>query len=76
VTKRNPFEKTYHMAAKVNDKGDVSALCYTKPRAIDLRKQSWTVRPDAVTCPRCRRVLNQQKPDPIATAISQSGVTG
>lgn len=46
--------KIYHMAAKINEAGNVSALCYARPRAIDLRKASWTIRPEAVTCRKCR----------------------
>lgn len=46
-----------HMAAAVNGAGGVSAACFVKPRAIDLVRATWTLRPDAVTCPRCRRTL-------------------
>lgn len=49
--------KIYHMAAKMNDAGDVSALCFKRPRKIDLRRSTWTIRPVAVTCPRCRKLL-------------------
>lgn len=50
--------KIYHKAAKINGNGDVSALCYAKPRAINLSKASWTIRPEAVTCPKCRAALS------------------
>lgn len=49
--------KTIHMAGKINTEGEVSALCYVKPRPIDLAKASWTVRAEAVTCRKCRAVL-------------------
>jgi len=52
----------YHWASKINSDGDVSALCYVKPRAINYaRGQSWTNREEAVTCPRCRRLLRAKK---------------
>jgi hypothetical protein len=56
-TTRDPYKKTYHMAAKINALGDVSALCFKAPRAIDLKRASWTNRPEAVTCPKCKRLL-------------------
>ena len=50
--------KVYHFAAAIAENGDVSALCYVKPKRINLeRGQSWTNRPQAVTCPQCRRLL-------------------
>lgn len=53
--------KVYHFAAKFAANGDVSALCYARPRRINLeRGQSWTNRPDAVTCQRCRKLLKER----------------
>lgn len=49
--------KIYHYGQYVNDKGDVSALCFKVPRAINLRQASWTYRAAAVTCQRCKRML-------------------
>ena len=49
--------KKYHMAHKLNGKGGVSALCFKKPRAIDLTRALWTNRPDAVTCEKCLALL-------------------
>jgi hypothetical protein len=51
--------KLYHMASKVNERGGVSALCFAQKRSIDLRRASWGLRPEAVTCPRCKRLLAQ-----------------
>lgn len=47
--------KVVHMACKVTHSGAVSALCFSKPRAIDLSKATWTTRDEAVTCPKCKR---------------------
>ena len=54
---RLDMKKTYHMAKMVTLDGAVSPLCAKVPRAIDLSKASWTLRADAVTCPRCRAAL-------------------
>ena len=50
--------KPYHMADKVNRKGGVSALCFEKPRAIDLTRALWTNRTEAVTCKKCLAILS------------------
>lgn len=46
-----------HFAKFVRADGAVSALCFTKPRAIDLRRASWTLRRHATTCPACIGLL-------------------
>lgn len=53
------MSKRYHKASKVNQRGGVSALCFAQPRSIDLSRASWTIRDEAVTCPRCRKLLQQ-----------------
>ena len=52
-----PYEKVYHYANLISDDGQVSALCFARPRPIDLRRASWTNRREAVTCPKCLRSL-------------------
>ncbi len=52
--------KLYHMADKINARGGVSALCYAEPRVINLRRARWTLRPEAVTCPACRKKLEER----------------
>ena len=50
--------KTYHMAKHFSDNGDVSALCYSKPRKIKLdRGQSWTIVTKQVTCSKCKAAM-------------------
>jgi len=49
--------KIVHRAAHVTSDGRVSAICYKKPRAIDLSVASWTIRDEAVTCPKCKRIV-------------------
>ena len=51
--------KTQHMAAKISKHGDVSPLCATTPRAINLKVASWTIRPGAVTCRKCLRIMKE-----------------
>lgn len=51
--------KIVHRAGKVAMNGGVSARCFAKPRAIDLRRASWTLRDEAVTCPKCRALAEE-----------------
>lgn len=58
-----PRKRAYHMAAlwALDGSGNVSALCYAKPHPIDMTKrQSWTIRPEAVTCPKCKKLLGRK----------------
>lgn len=54
-------DKVYHKGAKINARGDVSALCFETPRAINLKRASWTYRESAVTCPKCQTILRAQR---------------
>lgn len=45
--------KPVHRADKINNRGGVSALCFARPRAIDLGRATWTIRDEAVTCSKC-----------------------
>lgn len=49
--------KPYHLATLINQRGGVSALCYAKPKAIDLKRACWTTDETAVTCRKCLMVL-------------------
>lgn len=53
--------KIYHKFDKVSAFGAVSALCFPIPRSIDLKKELWTIRDEAVTCPKCLKILAFQK---------------
>lgn len=44
----------YHRANKMASDGSVSALCFSIPHPIDLKKASWIIRDDAVTCSKCK----------------------
>lgn len=60
--KHDPYydHKIYHYAALFNREGGVSALCYRRPRRINLAKgQSWTMTARFVTCRRCRKALQE-----------------
>lgn len=52
--------KIIHFAALVDPDGHVSPFCARRPRALDLSKESWTLRPEAVTCKRCRAAKPKQ----------------
>lgn len=55
--KNNPYQKIYHMLDKIGQNGEASALCFVRPRAIDLKKALWTICEEAVTCKRCRKAI-------------------
>ena len=57
MSKPFPLAKLYHKAGKMRSDGAVSALCFARPRAIDLTRALWTIRPEAVTCPKCKKVM-------------------
>ena len=71
-----PPVKVYHWAHlwKLDDSGDVSALCYKRPRRIDLRKALWTITPEAVTCKRCLKLLAQRNTDAPSPGGAAHGV--
>jgi len=54
-----------HKATKVNQNGNVSALCFKSPRSINMKTSTWVLRDEAVTCPRCLVILAAAK-EPIA----------
>lgn len=45
--------KKYHKASFMDDAGNMSALCFSRPRKINLRSANWTTNWEAVTCPAC-----------------------
>lgn len=49
--------KPIHMAALISRTGGISPLCAPTPRRINLKRASWTIRAEAVTCARCRAKL-------------------
>jgi len=59
TNKDDPYGRKYHMADKVNQHGGVSALCFSKPRAINLNVARWTILPEHVTCKKCKRMLGK-----------------
>ena len=52
-----PPTRMYHRGAKLNQRGAVSALCSAKPRAIDMKRATWTLADEAVTCPKCKALI-------------------
>jgi hypothetical protein len=45
--------KVIHLAHLISTKGDVSPICREQPRRINLKRETWTIRKEAVTCPKC-----------------------
>ena len=61
------MKKILHRAAKIRNDGAVSAKCFASPHPIDLTRALWTIRDEAVTCPRCRRVMREEAEEMRAT---------
>ena len=64
TNRRAPRLRAYHRATKIRNDGSVSALCFKSPRAIDMRRATWTIRDEAVTCPKCARILGMPGSEP------------
>ena len=53
-------KKRVHMAKLIREAdGMVSPLCAVKPRVINLSVATWTNRKSAVTCKKCKELLNE-----------------
>lgn len=51
--------KVYHLAKLFTAKGHVSPLCARRiPRKLNLKKETWTIRHEAVTCKTCLRIIS------------------
>lgn len=57
---REPIIKPVHFAKHIRSDGAVSPLCAKTPKAIDLEIATWTNRRVAVTCRKCKIILEQQ----------------
>lgn len=68
-----PPTRMRHRASKIDPKGRVSALCFPKPRAIDMKRATWVMNDDAVTCPKCRAIITRAA---AALAGTAPGATG
>jgi hypothetical protein len=59
MSKQDPYHdnKPYHKAKLTDGKGNVSPLCAVKPRALNLKRELWTLEDGAVTCRKCLKLL-------------------
>jgi len=59
ASKDDPYrdKKKYHMVHLLGSDGSVSALCFKKPRPINLKVSGWTNQKKDVTCLSCVRLL-------------------
>jgi hypothetical protein len=56
-----PPTRMRHRGDKIDSKGRVSALCFPKPRAIDMKRATWVMSDGAVTCPKCMAMIAAKK---------------
>lgn len=51
--------RTYNYAKMMDGVSSVSPLCAKRPRKLNIaRYELWTLRPEAVTCGRCKKLMN------------------
>lgn len=53
--------RPYHLGVLVNKNGDVSALCFKKPRNINLTKEWLTTIENGVNCKKCLAIMKQKQ---------------
>lgn len=58
-----PPMRMCHRGAKVDQNGRVSALCFSKPHPINMKRESWTTSDAGVTCHKCRALIDARKSD-------------
>jgi hypothetical protein len=63
MSRDDPYHdhKPYHFADKIRSDGAVSPLCAARPRALNLRRERWTLLKSAVTCKRCIEALKLRR---------------
>ena len=71
-----PPTRMRHRGDKINPQGRVSALCFPKPRAIDMKRATWVMSDDAVTCPTCRALILARHEPPNAELRGRQGLQG
>ena len=54
-------KKIYHLAKLISSIGNVSPLCAKKPRKLRMPKETWTNRPEAVTCKKCLTIMQKKE---------------
>lgn len=59
-----PPTRMRHRGDKVDRRGRVSALCFKEPRAIDMKRASWTLTDYGVTCPKCLAMIADRSKPP------------
>lgn len=58
-----PPTRIRHRGDKIDGRGRVSALCFPVPRAIDMKRATWVMSDEAVTCPKCRALIAARQGD-------------
>lgn len=59
MSRDDPYHdrKRSHMAEKIRSDGAVKALCFQGNKPINLRVALWTMKPEQVTCEKCRKLI-------------------
>lgn len=56
-----PPIRVRHRGDKIDQRGRVSALCFSKPRAIDMKRATWVMSDEKVTCQKCLALITARK---------------
>ena len=65
-----PPTRVRHRGAQIDHRGRVSALCFSPARAIDMKRATWVMNDDAVTCQKCRALILARHEPPNAELTS------
>jgi hypothetical protein len=56
-----PPTRIRHRADKIDHRGRVSALCFPVPRAIDMKRATWVMNDEGVTCEKCKALILERR---------------
>lgn len=55
-----PPTRMRHRGDQIDARGRVSALCFQTPRAINMKRATWVMTDDGVTCPKCLALISRR----------------
>ena len=73
---RYSHEKVRHLGGKINEAGQVSALCSDPPRAIRLSVASWVAQAKHVSCKKCLAILKARGVDLTTYSVFEKSSAG
>ncbi len=71
-----PRTKRIHLADKIASDGRVSAACFVRPRAINLKVATWTLDPSRVNCQSCLRAIASRSQAVPGSSVNSNSTGG